>query len=174
MADEPASGSADASDGLETSSYAIDTAAAKPLREITITQGKQALVFATGALAAPLGVLNDCTAHILETWGLDAGAHRNAQRQTRVLYGQRVASGIQGSYPARALQEKRQGVVGVAMLVDQAGQPTECKITRSSGHADLDAVSCKHLMRARYEPALGPDGQPIKSYWVTRITFRLG
>jgi len=174
VADEPLGGSAGPSVGMNASGNTIDTAAAKPLRQIVIAQGKQTLVFATGALAAPLGVLNDCTSHILETWGLDPVAHRKAQRPTKMLDAQRMARGIQESYPPRAVQERQQGVVGVAVLVDEAGQPTECKITRSSGHVELNVVSCKHLMKARFDPALGADGQPIKSYWVTRITFRLG
>lgn len=174
VADEPADGAAGPSVGMGAPSFAIDTAAAKPLRKIVIAQGKQTLVFVTGGLAVPLGVLNDCTAHILETWGLDPEAHRNAQRPTKVLDEKRVARGILESYPSRAVQEGRQGVVGVAVMVDETGQPTECKITRSSGHVELNAVSCKLLMKARYDPALGADGQPMKSYWVTRITFRLG
>lgn len=174
VADEPADGSAGPSVEMGAPSFAIDTAAAKPLRQIAIAQGKQTLVFVTGGLAAPLGVLNDCTSHILETWGLDPEAHRNAQRPATVLDEKRVARGIMESYPPRAVQEGNQGVVGVAIMVDEAGQPTECKITRSSGHIELNAVSCKLLMKARYDPALDADGQPIKSYWVTRISFRLG
>lgn len=174
VADEPEAASGTAGVGMAASMNAIDTAAAKTLRQITIGQGQQALVFATGALAAPLGVLNDCTSHILETWGLDPDAHRNATRAADMLDRQRVARGINDHYPPRAAAERRQGVVGVAVMVDETGAPTDCKITHDSGHDDLNSVTCRQLMKARFDPALGADGQPMKSYWVTRITFRLG
>jgi len=174
VADEPDAGSGTASIGMAASLNAIDTAAAKTLRQITIGQGQQAFVFATGALAAPFGVLNDCTSHILETWGLDPEAHRTAQRRADMLDKQRVARGINDYYPPRAAAERRQGVVGVAVMVDETGAPTDCKITHDSGHDDLNSVTCRQLMKARFDPALGADGLAMKSYWVTRITFRLG
>lgn len=174
VADEPDAASGMAGVGMAASLNAIDTAAAKTLQQVTIGQGKQTLVFATGALAAPLGVLNDCTSHILETWGLDPQAHRNAKRRADMLDKQRVARGINDYYPPRAAAERRQGVVGVAVMVDETGAPTGCKVTHDSGHDDLNSVTCRQLMKARFDPALGADGLPMKSYWVTRITFRLG
>lgn len=159
--------------GFAVSAAGVDTEAAKPLREITLAQGGRTLVFRTGPLAAPFGVLNDCTSHILTTWGLDAEAHGSAQRKTRLLDEQRAARAVQELYPLRALREARGGVVGLVMLVDQTGKPTECRITNDSGNRELNAVACEQLMQARFDPALDASGKPMTSYWMTRVIYRI-
>jgi TonB family protein len=159
--------------GFSESTRSIDTADAEPLRQITLAQGERTLVFRTGPLAAPFSVLNDCTTPILSTWGIDAAAHRDAQRNTRMLNVQKIARSIQERYPLESLMERRGGVVGVAVLVDEQGAPTECRITNDSGDRNLDRVACEGLMRARFDPALDAEGKAMKSYWMTRITYRI-
>lgn len=159
--------------GFAVNIAGVDIESARPLREITLSQGGQTLVFRTGSLAAPFGVLNDCTSHILSTWGIDPEAHRTAQRSTRLREVQKVARTIQEKYPLQALIEARGGVVGVAVLVDAEGTPTECRITNDSGDRGLNAVACGGLMKARFDPALDAEGKPMKSYWMTRITYRI-
>lgn len=153
---------------------AIDTAAAAPLRSVSLVQGARKLTFKTGPLAAPLDVLNACTGHILETWGIDPEAQRSASRKATLQNDIKVARAIQERYPRQAVIEGRGGVVGVAVLVDQTGAPTECKITDDSGDRDMNGLGCEFLMKAKFDPALDADGKPIKSFWVTRITYRLG
>ncbi|MDC8753811.1 TonB family protein [Erythrobacter sp. sf7] len=160
--------------GLTAQGTAVDPAKAKAASEVAIRQGRTGLTLKTGSLAAPMGVLNDCTAHILSTWGLDPAKHKGALRGVSLLQPRKVSQWVVEKYPQRALQEKRQGVVGLAVIVDEAGQPTECKITDNSGHTDLNNVACEGMMRARYAPAIDADGQPMPSFFVTRIVFGLG
>lgn len=166
--------SVEAGAGLAETGARIDVDAAAPLRQVSLTQGKQSLVFRTGPLAAPFGVLNDCTAHILSTWGIDPEAQRTAQRGTRLLDPQKAARKVQETYPLQPLMQGRGGVVGVAILVDDAGTPTECRITNDSGDRTLNSVACEALMKARYDPALDASGKPMKSYWMTRVIYRVG
>lgn len=160
--------------GLAATGARIDVDAAAPLRQVSLTQGKQQLVFRTGPLAAPFGVLNDCTAHILSTWGIDPEAQRTAQRGTRLLDPQKAARKVRETYPLQSLMQGRGGVVGVAILVDDAGTPSECRVTNDSGDRTLNAVACEALMKARYDPALDAAGKPMKSYWMTRVIYRVG
>lgn len=159
--------------GLAPTGARIDVAAAAPLRQVSLAQGKQSLIFRTGPLAATFGVLNDCTAHILSTWGIDPEGQRTAQRGTRLLDAQKVARAVQEKYPLQAVMESRGGVVGVAILVDQDGMPTECRITNDSGDRSLSDVACEQLMKARFDPALDASGKPMKSYWMTRVAYRI-
>jgi len=160
--------------GLAAASSGIDVDAARALRQVSLVQGKQTLVFRTGQLDAPFGVLNDCTAHILTTWGIDPEAHRRAQRSTKLLDAQKIARAVQERYPLQAVMESRGGVVGVAILVDHTGTPTECRITNDSGDRSLNDVACEQLMKARFDPALDAAGKPMKSYWMTRVAYRIG
>ena len=75
-------------------------------------------------------------------------------------------------YPADALRERRGGVVTVQLEVSRRGTVDGCTIARSSGHRDLDEISCMAMaMRGRYEPARNADGQRIASTVMRQIVW---
>jgi TonB family protein len=64
-------------------------------------------------------------------------------------------------YPRAALQEGRSGVVQYRLSISPQGKPIACAIERSSGHVDLDEVTCRLLMRrSSFEPARDASGAP--------------
>ena len=87
---------------------------------------------------------------------------------------QALSARIPTGYPARALREERQGTVALTVTVTPEGRATDCFVTQSSGHADLDHAACKELTeKARFEPALDDDGKPVAAQFSTKITFRI-
>lgn len=65
-------------------------------------------------------------------------------------------------YPAAALSEGRSGTAIAELTVNNRGDVEGCAIIRSSGHRDLDNVTCRALaIRATFIPARGPDGRRI-------------
>ncbi|MDZ3831343.1 MAG: energy transducer TonB [Sphingopyxis sp.] len=67
--------------------------------------------------------------------------------------------GQMSDYPARAMREEREGTAHYLLTVSAAGRVTDCRVTKSSGHADLDAETCAVVLRrARFEPG-GVEGQ---------------
>ena len=50
-------------------------------------------------------------------------------------------------YPSRALREEREGTTGFRVTIDERGRVSNCQVTSSSGHADLDAATCKNVTR---------------------------
>lgn len=75
-------------------------------------------------------------------------------------------------YPSRALREERAGTTGFRVSVGADGRATDCQITSSSGHADLDEATCKNVMRrARFTPAKDGDGQPTTGTYSNRIRW---
>ncbi|MBV1918406.1 MAG: energy transducer TonB, partial [Sphingomonadaceae bacterium] len=50
-------------------------------------------------------------------------------------------------YPSRALREERAGTSTFRVTINAKGRVESCKIIRSSGHADLDAATCKNVSR---------------------------
>ena len=50
-------------------------------------------------------------------------------------------------YPSRALREDREGTTSFRVTIGANGRVTNCQITGSSGHADLDAATCKNVTR---------------------------
>ena len=82
------------------------------------------------------------------------------------------ASGM--DYPSAALRESRTGKVGYTLAIDSEGRVTNCTITSTSGHADLDAATCSLLQRrARFEPAVGKDGKPIAGSWSSTMNWSM-
>jgi TonB family protein len=70
-------------------------------------------------------------------------------------------------YPTKAFAREWQGVTSFDVIVDPAGRPADCKITKSSGHEMLDKQACYIAMkRTHFTPAYGADG--TKAYGVFR------
>jgi protein TonB len=77
-------------------------------------------------------------------------------------------------YPARALREERQGTTGFRVAYDASGKPTGCDVTSSSGHADLDDLTCKLIMRrARFTPGKDRAGNPTAGSYSSRVKWQI-
>lgn len=75
-------------------------------------------------------------------------------------------------YPARALREEREGTTGFRVTVGSDGRVTDCTITSSSGHADLDAATCDNVRRrARFKPATDGEGNPTEGTYSNRVRW---
>ena len=74
-------------------------------------------------------------------------------------------------YPSRALREEREGTTGFRVTVGPDGRVTDCQITSSSGHADLDQATCDNVRRrARFTPAV-ENGQPTSGSYSNRVRW---
>lgn len=62
----------------------------------------------------------------------------------------------------------------LALTIAPSGRATACRVYRSSGFPDTDAVACKLAMeRLRFKPATNAAGEPITStfYWQQKFFF---
>src|SRR3546814_1918850 len=72
-------------------------------------------------------------------------------------------------YPARAMREEREGTTGFRVTYNAEGRVTSCDVTSSSGHADLDAETCKLITRrGRFNPAKDRAGKPTGGSYSNR------
>jgi periplasmic protein TonB len=77
-------------------------------------------------------------------------------------------------YPSRALQQEREGTTGFRVTVGPNGRVTECSITSSSGHPDLDQATCSNVQRrARFDPALDGSGNPTTGSYSNRVRWQI-
>ncbi|MBV1689831.1 energy transducer TonB [Novosphingobium sp. G106] len=75
-------------------------------------------------------------------------------------------------YPSRALREEREGTTSFRVTVGPDGRVTDCSITSSSGHADLDAATCDNVRRrARFTPATDGEGNPTSGSYSNRVRW---
>lgn len=77
-------------------------------------------------------------------------------------------------YPSRALREEREGTTSFRVTVNTDGRVSDCQITGSSGHSDLDEATCKNIQRrARFRPALDNAGNPQVATWSSRVRWQI-
>jgi periplasmic protein TonB len=75
-------------------------------------------------------------------------------------------------YPSRALREEREGTTGFRVSIGPDGRVTDCQITSSSGHSDLDQAACDNIRRrARFTPAMDGEGQPTTGSYGNRVRW---
>lgn len=77
-------------------------------------------------------------------------------------------------YPDAASRARVEGTVTVAFEVGTDGRARNCRITLSSGSADLDGTTCRLIeKRFRYKPATDAAGRPVVSTTGWRQTWWL-
>ena len=75
-------------------------------------------------------------------------------------------------YPSRALREEREGTTGFRVAVGPDGKVTDCTVTSSSGHSDLDEAACANIRRrARFAPAVDGNGNPTTGSYSNRVRW---
>src|SRR4051794_4785347 len=64
-------------------------------------------------------------------------------------------------YPPAALEQDQQGRVAIESLVSPEGVPVACRVTGSSGYAELDVGTCNIMNLLRFAPARDAEGNPV-------------
>jgi periplasmic protein TonB len=77
-------------------------------------------------------------------------------------------------YPASAQRENREGAGEATLTVGADGRVSNCRISVSTGHADLDEAACRNITRrARFDPALNAESRPVEGVYQHRFSFSL-
>lgn len=75
-------------------------------------------------------------------------------------------------YPTRLIEEGDAGVVSAHLYVAPDGRVSGCKVTETSGSAELDALTCKiATQRARFTPARDAGGQIVPGDYYVAVTW---
>jgi TonB family protein len=151
-----------------------DFASAASARIVRIRGDRLNEAFSLSAMPALLKTMNECALDLRQVWNI----HDPDKEEDRALDG-----GAKGNfrslfraedYPIDAIYEMQSGTVRVALLINEKGRIADCAILETSAAPVLDAQSCAVIKdRARFKPAVGPDGKPVKDGYIQRITWRL-
>ena len=77
-------------------------------------------------------------------------------------------------YPSAALRDDREGTATFSVTVGTDGRVESCTITGSSGHIDLDAMTCNNVSRrARFQPATDEGGNAIRGEYTNRVNWQI-
>ena len=76
-------------------------------------------------------------------------------------------------YPPAARAQRAEGVTRMALHIGSDGRERDCGIERTSGHSELDSVSCRLAQqRFRFQPATR-NGEPVASTYRMSVRWRL-
>lgn len=77
-------------------------------------------------------------------------------------------------YRSNWIRRGMSGVAGFALSIDKKGRVSDCQITRSTGHDQLDAATCKLIeSRARFEAAKDRYGNPVAGSYSNSVNWKL-
>ena len=159
-----------ASINLPNSTFAANRKAAM----IEIKAGSIGERLKVPGLIGVMAAFDDCLANLRNAWNIgDAYSKRVAgpARPLRPL-GELFRS---STYPRQAIREGDTGRVGISLLIDETGKVRDCMVEETSGFATLDTMSCSALTaHAKFQPAIGAEGKPVKSASFNRISWRIG
>lgn len=75
-------------------------------------------------------------------------------------------------YPKSAGEAAVSGAVSVRYTVEVDGHATNCRVTTSSGNAELDATTCQLIeKRFRFRPSRDEEGMPVRATIVENHTW---
>ncbi|WP_144095676.1 hypothetical protein [Croceicoccus sediminis] len=131
--------------------------------------------FKTGNLRAAFDAMRTCTDELTQHWGLDAAAYKARTRSPKPIDYEKWTKRFFELFFRR--QEK--GTFArfhnrVRLMIDETGAVSSCHSQFRIEPEELMEESCQLLKKvARFEPALGSDGLPIKGvYQLTVFAFQ--
>jgi TonB family protein len=77
-------------------------------------------------------------------------------------------------YPRLGLINKWEGTTAFRLDVGKDGRVSDCQVTSTSGYALLDEATCRLIRRrARFNPALNENGNPISWGYASRVRWNI-
>jgi hypothetical protein len=120
-----------------------------------------------------LAGLEKCTLDLQQFWNMTPGQH--PVTVAAPVIGDVRELFTSNDYPFEALTRDQQGGVEFFLFIDEKGGVADCDVIQPSGIPALDGMGCQVMReRAKFKPALGPNGSPVRSVFVTpRVVWRI-
>ncbi|MEO1730949.1 MAG: TonB family protein [Pseudomonadota bacterium] len=150
----------------------IDLDEATTIDRFVLAREDDVVSFETGDMIPAFQALNVCTSDLLRSWGLDPDEHqayRSPVWTNRISISKRIAR----YYPLDALNRGEMGVFRMRVIVEKDGAASDCFLEASTENARLEPPACREMRRAKFEPARDAQGQPIRSFYSTSITYQI-
>lgn len=127
----------------------------------------------TGSLKSGFAALDTCVDTLVASWGVDIEKHKTLSRKATPT-GNPGKWVVSSDYPTKMLKAGQPAFVDFRLNVGADGKPSGCKIQATTRPKEFDDAVCQSLMRrASFLPALDAAGQPIVSWWRSRVRFQL-
>ena len=142
--------------------------------QIDVAQkGKRVVSLKIPGFQKALQALNVCSENFIGYWDLDLEKHRTRQKAPEWTNFDSVVRRIQADYPSAALRKGEQGVVRFMVIVDERGTVSQCRQSDATQLESLESPVCRAMQRAKFKPAFDVDGNPMRSYYASRVRYSL-
>ncbi|MEO1324707.1 MAG: energy transducer TonB [Pseudomonadota bacterium] len=145
--------------------------AAKIERVVFGRRGK-AISFETGTLTSAFGALNACTSEKLMNWGLDPQKHQTFT-PAKLVNERAVGEFLESRYSHSARVRGEQAIFRVRVNVEKDGRVSECAVNAMTTTDKIVSPACDAMEIATFEPALDAEGNPMRSFYSTTISYRI-
>lgn len=133
------------------------------------------LYFRTGSLQGPMEAMRACTDDLVGHWGLDVDVQRKLSRRAKPLDIKVWARELQRRYPVNMVRDGRQATLVTFLLISAEGRVTNCRVLNEYNKRAFEEVACRALEDyGRFEPALDEHGNPVESFYITTLAYRIG
>ena len=154
----------------------LDGEAAAGVSRLTVSQQEQSdLVLQLGNMEKPVKALNACIEDLVRYWGFDPDKQRTVASPPEITNFRTVYREIVKTYAKDAMRDGKQADFHLRLSVDNTGNVTDCTLLNQTviDEFELAGDPCDAFTKsARLKPALDIDGQPIRTFFTTRIVFR--
>lgn len=135
----------------------------------------QDIFISTRAMHQPMEAMRACLDELVGHWGLDPEVQRTLSRPPKPVDLASWARKVRERYPANMVYRGHSGFVNVRIAVTPEGMPSSCATPGQMTNPAFGVTACDVLMKhARFEPALDAQGQPVESYFFTRVVYMVG
>lgn len=141
------------------------------VKTIEVRRGARAFQLATGPLDRLFAEMDKCLGAVVKIWGYDPAVMAQLKSPPRAKPSARPWL-TDDDYPAAASARGQRAMISVRLDIDALGAVTGCNVVRTTKGIEFEKVVCAALMkRAKFEPAIGPDGKPVAAYKLQNVTF---
>lgn len=154
--------------------FGVPPAVETAVTTATLRIASRTIVLDLGSMEKPMASLRGCTSQLIRSWGLDP------DQQARLTFQPKPATGketwfIGDDFPKEFYQKGEQAIIRYRLMVDTAGNPTDCAIQASIARANFAQITCDLLKkRAKFRPALDASGRAVPSYEVGKVFWQTG
>lgn len=146
----------------------------KAIKFISFYENKDEIIkLQTGEMKQAFKALRTCTTELVSHWGIDIDRHETKLQSVKPKNDPSKWV-TPDDYPRNALLNSEDAIIKFRLKVNDSGKAEECHIQLSIGNESFDQVVCQKVMaRARFDPALDKDGNPMTSYYINKVRFHI-
>lgn len=128
----------------------------------------QELQLNTGPMAPALKALRTCVEDLQKSWGLDPAEQKSV---TRLAFpAAEAVKEVMDDFPRDMAFRGINGFVPLRVIVEPSGAGTECVVQLADAPEEFRKTACANI-GTQFNPALGADGQPVRSVYQTSVVY---